>query len=135
MDNNYTQNNYQKPKNTNNLIALICSIVGLVIAILGGILYGIIGAIIGLAGGVVGVVFAIKAKNETNGAVGQAAFVVGIIAVAFGFVFFVGCGACGCMEQSSYTGSSYTCYGLCGGSCMAANDAKNVINSYNSLFY
>lgn len=127
------QNNVQKPKNTSNLIALICTISGIVVGVIGGICFGVIGAFIGLAAGVVGLIFAIKAKKETNGAAGQASFVMGIVAIALSVVFMLGCAAIGCSESSS-TGTNYTCYGLCGGSCKAANDTAKVYKKYSSLF-
>lgn len=137
MDNNmYTgqpmQPMNQGPSNPFGIISLVLGIVGLVVSFIGGICYGVFGGIFGILLGVGGIVLGIMAKKTANSSMATAGFVCGIIAVAFGFIFMVGCTACGCIE-SSETETSYTCYGVCGGSCMAAKDANDAVESLNNI--
>lgn len=124
-------------KNGAATASLILGIVSLVLAVVGGITYGVIGAGIALVLGIIAVVLGVNAKKQTNGAQGQTGFVLGLIGLIFAVIFAAGCAVCGAAESSS-TKTSYTCYGLVGGSCMAASDvdkAKNrAINELNDLF-
>lgn len=128
MDNNMNMNNMNN-MNMNNMNnggkvpgatpSLICGIASLVVALIGGITYGIIGAVISIVLGVVAVVLGINAKKASNNQAGGPGFICGLLGLIFGVIFAIGCSVCGCVDG---TEKSYTCYGLCGGSCMAASD-------------
>ena len=122
------------PKNTAGTIATICGILSIVVAILGGIMFGIIGAGLGVVLGVVAVVEGMNAKKATANTQGSAGFICGILGLVFGVIFAAGCGICGCTENRGVTGTSYTCYGCVGGSCMARNDVNDAYEDlYDSL--
>lgn len=119
------QMNFQQPVNNNNGsgggASTALGIISLVLAIVGGITFGVIGAGIALILGIVAIVLGVNAKKATNNAKGGAGFICGILGVVFAVIFAAGCSICGAVESSATT-TSYTCYGLIGGSCMVEDD-------------
>lgn len=113
---------------TSNTVSIILGVVGLVFGILGGILFGFIPALLGLGMGVAAAVIGINTKKATNQQVGNVGFILGIIAIIFGAIFFVGCLACGACS------ASYGCWGTVGSSCKASNDINSALSDLNSLF-
>ena len=115
-----------------NTLSIVLGVVGIVISILGGILFGFIAALIGLGLGVVALILGINTKKATNQQTGNAGFILGLIALIFGAIFFIGClacGACGC--------GSYGCNGIIGAGCQANSDLNSLskdLNSLSSLF-
>lgn len=105
-------------------VSLLLSICSLVLGILGSILFGTTCAILGIACAVVGLVFSIKVRKFTGEAKGTAAFVMSIVGMVFGFLFFcccTFCGACTC---------GFGCHGCVGSACRNAskiNSASDAI--------
>lgn len=99
--------------------SLVCGIASLVIAVIGGITFGIIGAAISIVLGIIAVVLGINAKKNSNNQAGGPGFICGLLGLILGVIFAIGCSVCGCLDE---TDAGYTCYGLCGGSCMMAGD-------------
>lgn len=108
-----------------NGAGLALGIISIVVSILGGLMFGVIGGIIGVILGAIGTVLSINVKKATNNQVGSGGFVCSLVGLAFGIVFMIGCAVYGVSCGSS----NYGCYGCIGGSCFAANDASNSLNS------
>ena len=82
---------YGKGKATGSLV---CGIISLALAICLGWLYGI-GGLIGLILGIVGLVMASGAKKEGFvGGTQTAGFVLSLLGLIFGAIFFAACGIC-----------------------------------------
>ena len=111
-----------------NTLSIILGVVGLVIGILGGILFGFIPALIGLGMGVAATIMGINTKKATNQQVGNAGFILGLLAIIFGAIFFIGCLACGGCS------ASYGCWGCVGSSCKANNDVNSALSDLSKLF-
>ncbi len=122
------QNNIDPQAKSKNSLALALSIASLCLGIIGSLLFGIFLSLPSLAAGIFGVITAIDVKKRTNNALGQGAFVIGIIAIVFSAIFTIGCSTC----SSGYGG--YACYGCVGGTCKASNDISNVYDDYYDLF-
>lgn len=118
----------QQPSGSNGHlggISLALGIVGIVGAVLFGAMFGVPAAIVSMIISICGLVLAIMAKKQSGGKTGNGGFVCSIIGCAMGFVFTIGCAACGASINSDYG-----CYGCVGGPCKVSSDVKNSYDDF-----
>lgn len=112
----------QMDMNQKLIIANALTIISLVFGGLGGILFGVIPALIGIASGVVGLLMAIDLRKLSGGAMGTAAFVMGIVGVSLSGLFFISCICYG------------NCFGWVGVACRINREMDDIREGISDLF-
>lgn len=100
-----------------NTLAMVFGIIGVVLSFFGAIMFGLFLSIPGLILGVLACILGVNLKKYSNGVIGMVPLIIGIIAVAFGCLFSIGCSLYSCGDFGGYG-----CYGILGGTCKASSD-------------
>jgi len=80
---------FMEQNNGTATAATVLGIVSLVFAFVGSITFGVIGSGIAIVTGIIALVFGISVKKQTNGSMGSAGFICGLLGVIFGAVFML----------------------------------------------